>query len=194
MLSGIADALDSNGIEYMVMGGVAIPVWGIPVSTYDLDIVVDLDPSSIPRMLSILEPAGISFPDAGRSGWLDPLPGGLRQIKGIAFDPDGAFDVDLFTISTPYQRAAFARRLEVELIPGKRMRVITAEDLVLHKLAAGRWKDFGAVAGILALRLPGGLDLAYMRSWADRLGIRERLEKMLRENAEGATGGERLSR
>ena len=37
MLVDVSDALGAAGIRYMIMGGIAVPVWGIPHTTYDID-------------------------------------------------------------------------------------------------------------------------------------------------------------
>lgn len=63
---------------------------------------------------------------------------------------------------------------------------ITPEDLILHKLLADRRKDLLDVEEIL--KIQRGVDLVHLRDWAGRLGIRERVDVMLREAGLGGAG------
>lgn len=57
--------------------------------------------------------------------------------------------------------------------------VVSPEDLILLKLLAHRPRDLADVGDILFTQ--GTLDEAYLRKWAEELGIRERLESVLAE-------------
>ena len=61
--------------------------------------------------------------------------------------------------------------------------MITAEDLILHKLLASRRKDLLDVEEVL--KVQESIDPVYLRSWAARLGIVARLEEMLGEAGKG---------
>jgi hypothetical protein len=67
-------------------------------------------------------------------------------------------------------------RLDAE---GQTLWVVSAEDLVLFKVLAGRPRDLGDIADVLFIQ--GSLDETYMRRWAHELGISNQLEKALAE-------------
>ena len=58
--------------------------------------------------------------------------------------------------------------------------MITPEDLVLFKLVAWRPKDQGHLIDLLLV--VGPLDDTYLATWADRLGVRDRLEEQWRRS------------
>jgi hypothetical protein len=59
------------------------------------------------------------------------------------------------------------------------VRLVTAEDLILFKLLAGRPRDLLDIKDILFMQ--GQLDEAYMRRWAMPLGVAGQLELALAE-------------
>ncbi len=71
-------------------------------------------------------------------------------MKVQRFEERHVWDVDLFLVTTPYQRAAFARRRQVLFLGADRW-MITPEDLILHKLLANRRKDLLDVEEILKI-------------------------------------------
>jgi Nucleotidyltransferase of unknown function (DUF6036) len=60
---------------------------------------------------------------------------------------------------------------------GRKLTVVTPEDLVLLKLLANRPRDIGDVQDILFIQ--GQLDESYMKRWAVELGIADRLTSIL---------------
>jgi len=75
--------------------------------------------------------------------------------------------------------AALARRVFVEL-DGRRTPMITPEDLVLFKLVAWRRKDQSHLDDLLLV--VGPLDDKHLAAWADKLGVRDRLEEQWRRS------------
>ena len=54
----IFKTLNENSIEYIVVGGLALNLHGIPRMTYDIDLLVNFEGDSMPKMLSILQEWG----------------------------------------------------------------------------------------------------------------------------------------
>jgi hypothetical protein len=177
ILLRVLSSLDAVSIPYLIMGGFAVRAVGIPRPTYDADLTVDPPEGALQRLFDRLEQDGFMIPDEFRKGFRDSLLG-MAKVKVQKFAEQHVWDVDLFLVTTPYQRAAFARRRSVPFMGADRW-MITSEDLVLHKLLANRRKDLLDVEEILKVQV--SLDRAYLRDWAARLGITDRLEAMLRE-------------
>ena len=87
-----------------------------------------------------------------------------------------SIDVDIFVNDTPFQASVMERRLKIPFSK-RQLWFVTPEDLILFKLLANRPRDQGDIADVLFVQ--GQLDNAYMRTWADHLGITDRLETIL---------------
>jgi len=181
ILLQVLSALEAVPIPYMIMGGFAVRAVGIPRPTYDADLTLEASDEALARLFKSLERDGFIVPDEFRKGFRDSLQG-MAKVKVQKFEEKHVWDVDLFLVTTPYQRAAFARRQKV-LFLGTDRWMITPEDLVLHKLLANRRKDLVDVEEILKIQV--SLDRDYLRDWAARLGIATRLEDILREAGQG---------
>jgi predicted nucleotidyltransferase len=51
-------ALNRNGVRYLVVGGVAVNLWGIPRMTRDLDIMAALDQGNLEKLVAALKELG----------------------------------------------------------------------------------------------------------------------------------------
>ena len=51
----ILQLLESHGVEYVVVGGVAAVLQGAPVTTFDLDTLIKVDAANADRLLAALE-------------------------------------------------------------------------------------------------------------------------------------------
>jgi hypothetical protein len=109
--------------------------------------------------------------------FLDRL-AGMQKFSVTRYAGGRELKVDLFLVTTDYQREAFLRRVR-KSVNGTQAWVISPEDLILHKLIAGRERDLADVSDILVL-MPD-VDRAYLRRWADALGVAASLEPKLTE-------------
>lgn len=85
-------------------------------------------------------------------------------------------DADMFLAETDFQQEVLKRRISAN-VEGRLLWVITPEDLILFKLVAGRPRDMIDIQDVLCMQ--GTLDEAYMRRWAEPLGVAEKLEEVL---------------
>jgi len=175
LASSFLSTLEAEGIPYMLMGGLSVRFWALPRPTYDLDVTISADESRLGTLLLRLEEDGFLVPPEVKKGWTDVL-AGMKKVSVRKFIDRDSWRVDIFLVTTEYQRAAFSRRRRVKLL-GKDVWSISPEDLILHKLIAGRERDLADVAEILAVTRD--LDLAYLRRWAQVLGIASILDDRL---------------
>lgn len=167
----LRDVLGAAGVPYAVMGGVAVAHWGLPHYTHDLDIAIGVSAERVAGLLRALDDAGFIVPDQFRAGWTDRL-AGTRKLVVKKFIDGHVWDVDVFLEDSEFLRSVLARRVTAQ-IAGRPTPLITPEDLVLFKLVAWRRKDQAHLDDLLLV--VGPLDDAYLASWADRLGVRDRL-------------------
>lgn len=159
----------------MVMGGIAVAVHAIPRPTLDVDLTIRCDPDHLLRFLESASDEGMIVPDHYRFGFTDSLKG-MQKLQLSCFVDEIEHDIDLFLVTTDYQAAAFDRRVRATLADHD-IWVISAEDLVLHKLLTGRGRDESDVDDVLFLQ--GPFDLDYMRRWAEALEVLNVLNRKL---------------
>jgi hypothetical protein len=177
ILERVLSHVERRDLGYMIMGGFAVRALGIPRPTYDADLTIEATDADLNGLFNDLERDGFIIPDEFRKGFRDTLHG-MSKVKVQKFEYRHVWDIDLFLVTTEYQRAAFARRRKERFLGADRW-FITSEDLVLHKLLANRRKDLVDVDEIL--RIHRSVDLEYLHSWAARLGVAERLADALHE-------------
>lgn len=160
LLGRTAAALDRAGIPYMVIGGQAVLIYGEPRITRDIDLTLGVDVDALPAVLRAAAAAGLAPRPA------DPEEFARRTSVLPLEDTASGIRLDLLFSHTPYERQAIGRGRVVQL-DGVDVRYAAVEDLLIHKLAAGRPRDVEDVRGII-LRTPPG-DRAYLRYWLEAL-------------------------
>ncbi|MFQ5507458.1 MAG: hypothetical protein ACE5F1_22065 [Planctomycetota bacterium] len=174
----VADLCGKKRIPYAFMGGLALNAWGVPRATFDLDIAVTVESEGIPRLLAQLRSDDVEVDDSFLHGFVNRLAGmekaAVRLLSGGAW-----FLVDLFFATTPFLHSVMERRVAIEL-GETRIHVVTAADLVLFKLLAGRRKHWVDIENVIVIQ--GVPEPEYLQTWADRLGIRERLDRVLEQS------------
>ncbi|MBI3333079.1 MAG: nucleotidyltransferase [Candidatus Omnitrophica bacterium] len=151
-------------IPYMVIGGLALSVWGRVRVTQDVDIAVALEEEAEADLVRALRRAHF-LPAAPRAmvGHKLLVCRYLKTAKGLPVE------VDLFFVHGAYQRQAIRRAVTVRF-GGQSLRIISPEDLILYKLLADRPMDRLDIQTILEEQR-GRLDRRYLRRWAKPLGI-----------------------
>lgn len=154
---------------------------GIARFTQDADLVAELRPAHAQALASTLEPA--YYVDRER---IARAIVGRRSFNAIHLAT--VFKVDVFVAAdSAFAREAFERRVEIRVPDlGRALYFSSAEDIVLQKLqwftegggvSERQWYD---LQGVLRLQRQA-LDLAYLQSWAVRLGLAELLRRALDE-------------
>ena len=167
-------------IDYAIMGGLAVRVHGIPRPTYDVDLTINADAKQLQTLFAGAEEIGYTVPDAYKSGGLDRV-ADMPIVKLRTWLADGkGIDIDLFVSESTFQESLMSRRIAYEF-KGRKLTVVTPEDLVLLKLLANRPRDIGDVQDILFMQ--GELDETYLNNWAKELGIADRLRSILENHA-----------
>ena len=163
-------------IPYALMGGMAVSVHGIPRPTHDLDFTISIDRQRLPELYAATEQLGYSVPDTYESGWVDQV-AEMPLVRVRQWLDGKVIDIDLFISESTFQESLLARRMELE-VDGNRAWVVSPEDLILLKLIAGRPRDVGDIQDVLMAQ--GQLDEEYLKVWAQRLGVSDRLAEALK--------------
>jgi hypothetical protein len=141
----------------VVTGSTALGVWAAPRQSRDLDLCAEVPAASVPRLLARFDGIAAGPPE-------DPGALRLRYLD---------WDVDVFvTGDDPYYRECAGRAVMVAT-PSGPVPVVTAEDLLVHKLIklrSDRRRLLQDLADIRALSDARGsnLDWSYLERWLPR--------------------------
>jgi hypothetical protein len=169
---------EARGWSFCLIGGVAVQRWGEPRLTQDVD-------------LTLLAGFGREefFTDAVMQSFL-PRRADAREFalrhRVLLVRTHGGVDVDIAMGALPFEERSIRRSSRWTWAPDQSLLTCSAEDLVVHKVFAGRDLDWGDVERVL-IRQHGKLDLNLLRSELPPLlelkgesGALERLEQKIK--------------
>jgi hypothetical protein len=151
-LSVLAEIFQSLSIRWALIGALAANRYRASARlTQDVDVLLaGIGPNGALELA--LRKAGWSIRRASSEGDLLRL---RHADLGMA---------DLLIAGTQYQQEALARA-RTETISGQAVSVLTAEDVIVHKLIAGRSQDIADIEAIVSASVP--LDDDYIDRWAE---------------------------
>jgi len=178
----VARVLEDLQIPYLVGGSIVSSLYGHPRTTFDADLVADLQPQHVQPFSAAL--SGDFYVEPERVA--DAI---RRRASFNIIHHRTGLKVDIFILKNdPLGRQEMARRRMVAPLPDMgEVPMATAEDIVLQKLhwyrlgnhvSDRQWDD---VLGVLKLQRQR-LDFEYLKEWASRTGV----EDLLRQAYEDA--------
>ena len=175
--------LEPLDVPMAVMGGLGLSVWGHLRSTQDVDLLVTVEPSNLDAVLAHLFRADFR---AKRRPALTRVDS--QAIVQLLYEPPHALcevQVDLLLVGGRYQQAAIERRVSTKL-PGLDLpiAVLSREDMVLHKLLAGRIID-RADAATLLRENRSHIDFDYLGKWIADLSLAKEFAVVWQEACPG---------
>lgn len=144
--------LESKSVPYMVVGGLAVAVWGEPRATLDIDITVWVPEDRIPEVVGWFA-AGYALPVS------EPVEF-VRRTRVLPLRTPEGGRVDLIFGMLPLEEEAI-RRARTLPVAGREIRFITPEDLILQKIVSNRDRDQLDVTRV-AERSRARLDRGYL--------------------------------
>jgi ABC-type anion transport system duplicated permease subunit len=169
----VVERLQRADIAYMISGSIALSYYAQPRLTRDIDIVVALRLEDAERVTNLFAAGFYIDADAVRNAIAQP---GMFNIIHY----DHVMKVDFIVRKdTLYRQEEFARRSAVE-IDGVTMWLVTAEDLLLSKLAwAAESRSELQLQDVRNLiRSVADLDWTYIERWATDLMLGELLREV----------------
>src|SRR5208337_3173869 len=156
ILSRIGATLARCRIPYMIIGDQAVLFYGEPRLTRDIDITLGANVDSLNTVLEVIKDLS-----------LKPIPGDteafVQKIMVLpAVDENTGIRVDFIFSFTPYETGAIKRSRKVEIL-GQEIAFASPEDVIIHKIFAGRPRDLEDVKSILIRN--HDLDTKYIRGW-----------------------------
>ena len=175
-LEDLIDCLDTVGVPYAVTGSVASGIHGKPLTSLDVDLIIEMTPSQA-RALAERLPGHFYRSDEALVGASQP-PGFVNII-----DQRSSLKIDLSTMKPgPFPESIMSRVQAVEVgDTGLTLRVVSAEDVILMKLlwrqesrSRKQWENALNVVRVRGARL----DWGYLHRWAGQLKLSEDLHAL----------------
>lgn len=177
----LLDAFKAVGIEYVVVGSIASSFHGEYRASADIDVVAEITADQVHPLVNKIR----------GDFYIDDLAVSKAIAQGRSFNVihlAEIFKVDVFAPATDLSKQQLARRqLQALDADGPRqIWIATAEDTIVAKLHWYRlggevselqWRD---VKGILGTQ-GSGLNVEYLRFWAERVGVLDLLERASKE-------------
>jgi len=151
-------ALDRDEVRYLLIGGLAINIYGVERATMDIDLMLALDAANLQRFLRTAESLGLQptlpvkladLADQSRlRDWIDN-----KHMLAFALRPPvpSAPTVDILVQPKISFEEAHARRIEKDL-GGFKLALASLDDLIALKTDTGRSHDESDIAALRRLR------------------------------------------
>lgn len=131
-LRGVYSSLHKHRVKYLTIGGIAAILHGVPRATFDLDILIESTPENAQRLLDALLDAGFGTASLVTAEQ-------LLAHEITIFRDRVQIDVQTSTKGIAFEEAW--ERREVMQYEQQEFHVLSRDDLIASKRAAGRPKD-----------------------------------------------------
>ncbi len=144
---GIFKEFNKKKIRYIVVGGMAVNLLGIPRITYDIDLLLDLEDENLMKFLRLMKIWGfkpkapvniIDFANRDkREKWIKN-----KHMKAFNLvNPDWAIrEIDII-INTPVNYKSAIKNIRRAILYKESIPIISAKDLILMKSKSNRAQD-----------------------------------------------------
>lgn len=161
LLIRITKELDKNSIPYMIIGGQAVLLYGEPRLTKDIDITLGVSVNKLNELLSIIKKIELL-----------PLPENIKKFAEKTFvlpveDAKTNIRVNFIFSQTSYEKQAI-KRANIVNLKNAILKFASIEDLIIHKIFAGRPRDLEDVKSII-IKNPG-FNKNYIKKWLEEFG------------------------
>jgi predicted nucleotidyltransferase len=180
LIRKIAEQLDKENIPYMIIGGQAVLIYGRPRLTRDIDITLGIDTDKFALIEKVCNQLKFEL--------LVEKPEDFAEKTKVlpAEEPESKIRVDFIFSFTPYEAQAIknAKQVQVGDYP---VNFASREDVIIHKMVAGRAVDEEDVKSIMAKKSQA-IDLEYIKKWLSEFvkiqeysGILEQFNRLLKK-------------
>lgn len=148
-------------VDYAILGGVAVSIYGEPRLTFDIDVNILLNVSKIDSFVKRAKMYGF-LPLISRkfikATSVMPMEFSKNKIKG---------KIDFIIAQNALEYSGIKRAI-LKKINNFKIKLVTPEDLIIHKITSQRPRDIEDVQGIL-LRQNKKIDFHYINFWLKRI-------------------------
>jgi predicted nucleotidyltransferase len=167
LIKKIAKEFEKHKIDYMIIGGQAVLIYGEPRLTKDIDITIGANIDKYWDILNIVQNLNLKI--------LPKEP--YKFVKDTMvlplLDEKTGFRIDLIFSSTEYEKEALKRVNKIK-IGDTYVNYVSVEDLIIYKIISGRERDLEDLKTILIKNKK--IDEKYILKWL------KEFEKILNKN------------
>ena len=171
LLRYLLDLLDRLGLEYAITGSHATMAFGEARLTNDIDVLVALEPGTLPAFLAAFPPSRFYVSEAAAR---TAVAGGGGMFNII--HPESGQKIDVIIPADDFDRWQLSRTVRAPAFPDREARFVAPEDVVLKKMEyfreGGSDKHLRDIAGVAAV-LGEKLDRSYITAMASQRGLEE---------------------
>lgn len=148
--------LDQQRWKYCFIGGLAVQKWGQVRATLDIDLTIFTGiGDELPVIDRLLKRFASRIPDARVFA---------QQNRVVLLQTPSGIPLDVSCGAFAFEESVISRARKVQVRPGVRLRLCTAEDLIVYKAFAGRPIDWMDVESIIAKQQRRKLDWRYIHA------------------------------
>jgi hypothetical protein len=148
----ILKELFNRKIDYLIVGGLAVNLYGVPRVTQDIDIIISFDKENIlelngvvknlgyiPRLPGV-DPEGLSDP-AVRGDWIKN-----KNLKAFSFyHPKDVYKIIDVVLVHPLDFAKAFQNKTIKEVQGITINLVSVDDLIKMKSVSGRQQDLSDI-------------------------------------------------
>lgn len=143
----ILKKLNEKGIRYIVVGGIAVNLYGIPRMTYDIDLIIDLEDKNLGKFLKLLKGWGfrpkvpVDIMDfakkENRDEWIKN-----KNMKAFNLvNPEWAISEIDIVIDSPVDYDKAHKKINKVKLHSVTIPVVSIDDLIKMKQVTDRQQD-----------------------------------------------------
>ena len=150
--------LNEKRVKYIVVGGIAVNLYGIPRMTYDIDLILDIEDKNLERFLRLLKQWGfkpkvpVDIMDFAKK---DKREDWIRNKNMKAFNlvnPEWAMSEIDIIINTPVYYKKASKNINHINLQDVSIPTISIDDLIKMKQKTGRQQDKADIRYLMRLR------------------------------------------
>ena len=142
LIEKIAKEFQKNKIDYMIIGGQAVLIYGEPRLTKDIDITIGANIDKYRDILNIVQNLNLKILPK------DPYKFVKDTMVLPLLDEETGFRIDLIFSSSEYEKEALKRVKKIK-IGDTYVNYVSVEDLIIYKIISGRERDLEDLKTIL---------------------------------------------
>jgi predicted nucleotidyltransferase len=172
LLKKIANELNTHNIPYMVIGGQAVLLYGEPRLTKDIDIALGIGIDGLKDINSIIQKLNLKA--LVNEGFVQ------KTMVLLAIDEKTGIRVDFIFSFSLYEKQAIKRAPDIKF-GNTIVKFASLEDVVIHKIIAGRARDIEDVKSIILKN--SDYDTKYIVRWLEEFdkSLNEKFEKVFQK-------------
>ena len=156
LITKIAKRLNKHRIPYMIIGGQAVLLYGEPRLTKDIDVTLGIGIDGFEVIMKTVQNLAL------RILVNNPREFVQQTMVFPVMDEKSGIRIDFIFSFSPYEKQAIERAKDVKLGRAT-VKFASLEDLVIHKIIAGRARDLEDVRSMLLKNTD--YDVGYISKW-----------------------------